>query len=157
MFFFQSQRKIKVSFQAAFPQVPADLFQLVPSVTCRAGSGAPDQSCNCGSATWPACSLSSSLAARTGVPTAICNAISAPSISRGIVSSPAGCTTVSAGPGGLGAGRLRAGDASPSRWPQRLGNAPRPGTGTGTGTRQLRPRSFQSATSTSRSGGPRSW
>lgn len=44
-FFFQSQRKIKVSFQAAFPQVPADLFQLVPSVTCGAGSGAADQSC----------------------------------------------------------------------------------------------------------------
>lgn len=45
VFFFQSQRKIKVSFQAAFPQVPADLFQLVPSVTCGAGSGAADQSC----------------------------------------------------------------------------------------------------------------
>lgn len=45
VFFFQSQRKIKVSFQAAFPQVPADLFQLVPLVTCGAGSGAADQSC----------------------------------------------------------------------------------------------------------------
>lgn len=85
VFFFQSQRKIKVSFQAAFPQVPADLFQLVPSVTCGAGSGAADQSCKRGSATRPACSLGSSLAARTGVLAAICNAASAPSSSRGIV------------------------------------------------------------------------